>query len=205
FLDNAKGNAFLDTLNGDEVAEILKENEKLTSKVNGWFEKFDLKVNVEHLEDVIHKLQVTQNSLDLDITDVGFGVSQVLPVIIQGFLSPKNSLTLIEQPEIHLHPQMQAELADLFIDITDIDKDEASKYLLIETHSEYLLKRLRRRIAEGKISASDIAIHSISPQEGQTGANISMLEIESKGSFDWPKDFYGGELMRDTTEFLRNQ
>ena len=108
------------------------------------------------IKDIIHQIVVKQNSLDLDITDVGFGVSQVLPVIIQGFLSKERSITLVEQPEIHLHPKMQADLADLFIDIAinkNVKKGSSSKYLIIETHSEYLLKRLRRRISENKISA----------------------------------------------------
>ena len=206
FLDKAKVNAYFDTLDGDAIAEILKENVPLQKQVNGWLEKFNLKVKVQHLEDIIHKLQVNQNSLDLDITDVGFGISQILPVIIQGFLSSEHSLTLIEQPEIHLHPKMQAELADLFIDIVLAnDKKESSKFLLVETHSEYLLKRLRRRISEGNISAEIVAIYLVDPQDDNQGAKIRELVIQEKGAFEWPKDFYGGELLKDTTEFLKNQ
>lgn len=209
FLDKAKINAYVDTLDGDAIAETLKENGYLRNQVNSWLEKFNLKVEVSQLQDIIHKLVVNQNSLNLDITDVGFGISQILPVIIQGFLSHKNSLTLIEQPEIHLHPKMQADLADLFIDIviTRNYKNElkASKYLLIETHSEYLLKRLRRRISEGKISSKDVAIYLINPQKNGEGGLIAELKIEGKGKFEWPMDFYGGELLLDTTEFLKNQ
>ncbi|GAB4184021.1 MAG: hypothetical protein Tsb002_06600 [Wenzhouxiangellaceae bacterium] len=62
FLDKAKVNAFVDTLDGDAMAEILKENNKLKQQVNNWLKKFNLRVNVEHLEDVIHKLQINQNS-----------------------------------------------------------------------------------------------------------------------------------------------
>ncbi len=206
FLDKAKVNTFVDTLDGDAIAEILKEDVALKRQVNTWFKKFNLRVNVEHLEDVIHKLQISQNSLKLDITDVGFGISQVLPVIIQGFLSKENSLTLIEQPEIHLHPKMQAELADLFIDILSNKKKRgAPKCLVIETHSEYLLKRLRRRISEGHISADEVAIYLIDPQDGKKGADMKELEIEEKGHFKWPVDFYGGDLLEDTVEFLKNQ
>lgn len=209
FLDKAKINAYVDTLDGDAIAETLKENSYLRNQVNSWLEKFNLKVEVSQLQDIIHKLVVNQNSLNLDITDVGFGISQVLPVIIQGFLSHKDSLTLIEQPEIHLHPKMQADLADLFIDIviTKNHKNEqkASKYLLIETHSEYLLKRLRRRISEGTISPENVAIYLINPQKNEEGGVITELKIEGKGKFEWPMDFYGGELLLDTTEFLKNQ
>ena len=119
-------------------------------------------------------------------------------------------MTLIEQPEIHLHPKMQADLADLFIDIV-ISKNQKqrnqkpSKYLFIETHSEYLLKRLRRRISDGTISADNVAIYLIDPDLNDEGATIRELEVQERGQFDWPIDFYGGELLKDSTEFIKNQ
>lgn len=201
-LDKAKLNLTLDTLDGDAIAEVLKDNKQITDSVNVWLSKFGVQVNVEGFKEVIHHLMVKQNSLNLDITDVGFGISQVLPVIIQGFLSVKASTTIIEQPEIHLHPKMQADLADLFIDIV---KNSNGKRLIIETHSEYLLKRLRRRISEGKINSSNVSICLISPQTDDSGAEVNNLAIEQKGFFDWPIDFYGGEILKDTTEFLINQ
>lgn len=201
-LDKAKLNLTLDTLDGDAVAEVLKDNKQITKSVNIWLKRFGVEVNVQEFKEVIHHLIVKQNNIDLDITDVGFGISQILPVIIQGFLSSKDSTTIIEQPEIHLHPKMQADLADLFIDII---KGTNGKKLLIETHSEYLLKRLRRRISEGVISPDDISICLFSPQTNEDGAIIENLEISEKGFFDWPVEFYGGEILKDTTEFLKNQ
>ena len=209
FLDKAKVNEYVDTFDGDAIAEILKEDLHLKHQVNNWFKKFNLQVDVSHLKDVIHSLVINQNSLDLDITDVGFGISQVLPVIIQGFLSHSDSLTLIEQPEIHLHPKMQADLADLFIDIVMAESSKKNysslKYLIVETHSEYLLKRLRRRISEGKIPADKVAIYLVDPQTEDKGGTIRELIVEEHGQFEWPKDFYGGELLNDTTEFIKNQ
>lgn len=211
FLDKARFSNFLDTTDGDSIAEFLKQNRQLRIKVNIWLKKFNIRLKVEQLQDIIHKIIIKQEKLNLDITDVGFGISQILPVITQGFLSNKNSLTIIEQPEIHLHPKMQADLADLFIDIVKTEKIDVKEkyelktYLLIETHSEYLLRRLRRRISEGVISSKDVIIYVIDPQEGEQGANIKELSIAEKGDFEWPKDFYGGELLNDTTEFLKNQ
>lgn len=201
-LDKAKINITLDTLDGDAVADVLKENHSLKTKVNDWLTNFNLSVNVEEFKEVVHHLKVNQNNLNLDITDVGFGISQVLPVIIQGFLSGNDSTTIIEQPEIHLHPKMQADLADLFIDIVINSKN---KKLIIETHSEYLLKRLRRRISENKISANDVSICLFNPQTSEKSGSINVLEIEEKGFFEWPEDFYGGNLYDDTVEFLKNQ
>ncbi|TJZ49870.1 hypothetical protein FAZ15_22190 [Sphingobacterium olei] len=201
-LDKAKINITLDTLDGDAVADVLKENSSLKGKVNGWLDNFNLSVNVEEFKEVVHHLKVSQNNLSLDITDVGFGISQVLPVIIQGFLSENNSTTIIEQPEIHLHPKMQADLADLFIDIV---KNAKNKKLIIETHSEYLLKRLRRRISEGIINSEDVSICLFNPQTSHKSGYINTLEIKEKGFFEWPEDFYGGDLYDDTVEFLKNQ
>ncbi len=206
FLDKAKTNIFLDTLDGEAIAEILKEDSKLKSNVNLWLKKFNLHVDVGQLKDIIHSIVVKQNSLELDLTDVGFGVSQVLPVIIQGFLSKENSITLIEQPEIHLHPTMQADLSDLFIDIAlPKTKKTPYKYLVVETHSEYLLKRLRRRISEKRIKNDDVAIYYVESQKEETSAVIRRIDIDSKGAFEWPIDFYSGELAKDVTEFIKNQ
>jgi len=201
-LDKANVTYSLDTLDGDAIAEALKENEGIKKKVNKWFENFKLSVDVEEFKEVIHHLKVKQNGLNLDITDVGFGISQVLPIIIQGFLSKNNSLTIIEQPEIHLHPKMQADLADLFIDIV---KTNEGKSVIVETHSEYLLKRLRRRISEGKIEPKMVSICLFHPQTDKKGARIEHLNIEKKGFFEWPESFYDGELSKDITEFIKNQ
>lgn len=210
FLDNANINTSINTLDGNSLTEVLKENAKVRAKVNEWLDKFDLQVNVSTLQDIIHKLKIRQYALDLDITDVGFGISQILPIIVQGFLSFKNSLTMIEQPEIHLHPKMQADLADLFIDIVNKgetisgDFDNAQKYLLIETHSEYLLRRLRRRIFEGKISYDDIAIYFLEhPNDDSSGTVINERPISSTGYFEWPEDFYSDELLNDSTVFIK--
>lgn len=208
FLDRAKINTVLDTLDGNSLTEILKENDSIKSKVNEWLMKFNISVNVATLEDVIHKLKVRQNNLSLDITDVGFGISQVLPVIVQGFLSSANSLTIIEQPEIHLHPKMQADLSDLFIDIIYDEKKKPFKFLIIETHSEYLLKRLRRRMAEGKISPKNVSIYFFCAEDDSNEESANRIEekiIGNEGGFEWPKNFYSGELLKDTTEFIKRQ
>lgn len=205
-LDEANINTSLNTQSGTSLAEILKKNTQINSRVNTWLKKFGLKVTVKEFKDIIHNIKIHQNDLDLDITDVGFGISQVLPILVQGFMSNNKSLTLIEQPEIHLHPKMQADLADLFIDIVKLAADKKGKIkksLLIETHSEYLLKRLRRRISEGKLSSKDIAIYFIEPRDkdNKDSALIKNIEISKDGSFEWPKDFYITEFEDDMTYF----
>lgn len=116
-MDRGHVSSSLDTLDGDSITEILKDQKYIKELVNTWLRHFKLEIDVETVEEIIHKLKVNQNGLSLDITDVGFGISQLLPVIVQGFYTPMDSLTIIEQPEVHLHPRMQADLGDLFIDI----------------------------------------------------------------------------------------
>lgn len=204
FLDEANVSSSLNTIDGNQLTEILKEDKKIKTLVNNWLKKFKLKVDVSNLADVIHNIKINQHGLNLDITDVGFGLSQVLPVIVQGFLSHESSLTIIEQPEIHLHPKMQADLADLFIDVV-LSKEDKNKNLLIETHSEYLLKRLRRRIAEGVIPAESVSIYFVHPKDSNTkSGKIEKLDISNTGKFDWPKDFYSADV-EDTIEFLKHQ
>ena len=150
-------------------------------------------------KDVIHNIKVTQNNLLLDIPDVGFGISQVLPILVEGMMAPPSSTIIMEQPEIHLHPKMQAELADLFIDILQLQtkrKSSIKKYLIIETHSEYIIKRIRRRIAEGVISPKHVAIYFVNPRnkEHPDTAEIQLAPISKDGTIEWPEDFYMTEL-----------
>lgn len=209
FLDKANVNTVLDTLDGNSLTEILKEDDRVKNSVNDWLARFRLNVDVSTIQDVVHQLKIHQNALDLDITDVGFGISQILPIIVQGFLSFSGSLTMVEQPEIHLHPRMQAELADLFIDIVRRKRGgkksvDNQKYLLIETHSEYLLKRLMRRINEKAIASDQVAVYFIEPpmQDGDS-ASIVEKEISKEGFFEWPKDFYEDELRLDNYNFIK--
>lgn len=200
-IDQSYTREAVNTKEGDSLADALKRNTDIRSSVNNWLKKFNLAVDVEALKDIIHSIKINQNGLHLDLTDVGFGISQILPVIVQGFLSKPNSITVIEQPEIHLHPKMQAELADLFIDMTK----GVEKRLLVETHSEALLKRLRRRISEGEISAKDVSIYFVHGKNKESkDTYLQKIEIDDKGSFEWPKDFTETEI-EDTLAFIKNQ
>lgn len=201
-LDRDSGGKYLNTRDGNALAEILRGNVRLRTQVNLWLRKFGMAVNVHDIKQFIHAIKVRQNGLDMDLTDVGFGISQVLPVIVQGFLGANGTTTVIEQPEIHLHPKMQAELADLSIDITKTNQSR----LIIETHSEYLLKRLRRRIAEGHMAAADVAIYLVngSAASRRTKSTLEELEIGDQGSFKWPADFTETEF-EDTIAFAKLQ
>lgn len=198
---------FLDTAQpgsseGELMIEALRENRELQLNVNRWLVKFGINVSVAQFQEIIYRLAVRseENPFDLDITDVGFGISQILPILVEGFLSPFGKTIMVEQPEIHLHPKMQAELADLFIDMANIrGDDEGRRYFVIETHSEYLLNRIRARIATGDISNVDVAIHNVENIGGN--ATVRGIYIPDDGSFEWPNDFLEADLS-DTLEYL---
>lgn len=200
----------LDSMNGVELAEILKQRNDITEKINKWLVRFGLEINISEFKDVIHKIIVKQDGLTLDITDVGFGLSQVLPILVQGFISAADATILIEQPEIHLHPKMQAELMDLFLELA---KGKArnqngtfcrrTSHLVIETHSEYILKRLRRRIIENKVDSKDVAIYFVEPRKGGESAKLKMADISNRGEFNWPSDFYDTEFEDDRIFFTK--
>ena len=129
---------------------------------------------------------------DVNLSDVGFGVSQVLPVLVQCFYAPHGSIILMEQPELHLHPSVQASLADLFIEAIQAREDGKDRniQLLVESHSEHFLIRLQRRIAEGKVSRDDTAIYFCKPT--RSGAEMVSLQLDVFGNItNWPEDFFG--------------
>lgn len=132
---------------------------------------------------------------EVKITDVGFGVSQVLPVLVQAFYCPPNSTVWMEQPEIHLHPQVQAELADVFISATRAREENGPRnvQLIIESHSEHFLNRLQRRIAEGEITPDDVAIYFCKKTGSAT--ELEPLELNMFGDIEnWPENFFGDEM-----------
>lgn len=130
-------------------------------------------------------LRDLQTGTALTLADVGVGISQVIPVLMQSLIS-SDTLLLMEQPELHLHPRLQAELADILIESTSRDNR-----LVIETHSEHLLTRIQRRIREGIISSSDVALYYVDNPEGG-GARASRIHFTSHGEMiePWPAGFF---------------
>ena len=133
---------------------------------------------------------------EVRLTDVGFGVSQVLPVLILCYYAPEGSILILEQPEAHLHPKVQTELADVLIDAVNNRKLQ----IILESHSEYLLSRLQRRMAEKKIASVDTALYFCEIKDGTS--EMKPLDVDEYGNIrNWPQDFFGdvtGELIKKT-------
>lgn len=123
------------------------------------------------------------------LPDVGFGVSQILPVLALIYYVPEGSTVILEHPEMHLHPAAQAGLADLLIDAVERQKIQ----VIVESHSEHLLRRLQLRIAEEKLAVVDTALYFC--RATQSGSIADQLKLNQYGDItNWPKDFFGDEL-----------
>jgi predicted ATPase len=123
------------------------------------------------------------------ITDVGFGVSQILPVLAICYYVPEGSTILLEQPEIHLHPAVQSGLADVFIDAMKRRKVQ----LVLESHSEHLLRRLQRRLAEEQIAPDQVALYFAREEKGVS--QLNPLDVDEFGNIrNWPPNFFGDEM-----------
>jgi predicted ATPase len=147
-----------------------------------------------------HELKITTSDLDKpqDLTHVGVGVSQVLPIVVMCLLADKDTTLIIEQPELHLHPKVQTLLADFFLSMAILGKQ-----CIIETHSEYVINRLRFRAA----SAAEDALSSIMKiyfVEKKAGvSSFRDVVVNKYGAItDWPEGFFD-QSQDEAEEILR--
>ena len=165
-------------------------------KALGVIHNFDVKAVAEGRKEYEVLLRAGIGAPEVKITDVGFGISQVLPALVLPFYCPPNSVVWMEQPEIHLHPQVQAELADVFICAAQARENEGARnvQLIVESHSEHFLNRLQRRIAEGAIKPEDVAIYFCKKNDAGT-AELEPLRLTADGDIEnWPENFFGDEM-----------
>ncbi len=153
----------------------------------GITEPIDISSEKSIVYQILFGIEGARGKRQVTIADVGFGVSQLLPIIVMGLRSPASSLLLFEQPEIHLHPRLQANLADFFLTLA-----ASGKRLLIETHSAHFINRLRRRIAEDQTDdlKEKVSILFVRPPHDGQGAIIEPLQVDRYGVIEnWPPDF----------------
>lgn len=166
------------------------KTEKLSNAVKDWLNYMGVgsEIKTEDRGKLGHELKIS--SLDSetfhDLTQVGVGVSQVLPILVLSLLSEKGATIIFEQPELHLHPRVQTRLADFFVSMTKLGKQ-----CIVETHSEYMINRLRYRsaISEGKDIADSVILYFVEKKEGQS--DYRKIKINEFGVIeDWPKGFF---------------
>ena len=134
-------------------------------------------------------VNTSSSSVPTTLTDVGFGVSQVLPALVLLYYVPEGSTVLMEQPEIHLHPSVQSGLADLMLNVARARNVQ----IIVESHSEHLMWRLQRRVAEAETSAESVQLYFVSTERGK--ARIADLDLNKWGEIEnWPENFFGNEM-----------
>ncbi len=120
----------------------------------------------------------------VSIADVGFGLSQTLPVVVALLVAEPEQLVYLEQPEIHLHPRAQANLAQILVDAAN-----RGVRVVVETHSELLIRRVQSLVAEDKIAAEKVKLHWFK-QDDNGFTQITTASLDETGAFgDWPEDF----------------
>ena len=137
-----------------------------------------------------------RDEVELAPKDLGVGISQMVPVVVAALDSSK-TLVAVEQPELHLHPRLQARMGDLFI-----KGMKAGNRFLLETHSEHLINRFQRRIreltnkseenplADLGLSPEDLAIWHVSSCDGEAVAKQIKLDADGNFTESWPDDFF---------------
>lgn len=196
----------------DIVTAIFSGRIQLRSiekEVPKWLERLDLihsySLNPIPYTEKSYELLVRKykDGPEVRLTDVGFGVSQVLPVLVLCYYVPEGSILILEQPEAHLHPKVQSELADLLIEVVKNRKLQ----IILESHSENLIVRLMRRVAEEHISKDDTAFYFCKMNEGTS--EIDKLDMDDYGNIkNWPENFFGdvtGDLIEKTKAEMKRK
>ena len=134
-------------------------------------------------------VKTSSSGVTTSLTDVGFGVSQVLPVLVLLYYVPEGSTVIMEQPEIHLHPAVQSGLADVMLNVAAVRNVQ----IIIESHSEHLMRRLQRRVAEEKAASDDVKLYFVASKHGRS--EVSDLHLNTWGEIEnWPDNFFGDEM-----------
>ena len=128
----------------------------------------------------------TTGKLDdlVNIADVGFGVSQVLPVVVALAAAEPGRLVYLEQPELHLHPRAQAALAEVLADAA-----RRGVRVVAETHSSTLLLAVQALVAEGELPTEDVILHWFQ-RDADGVTRVTSADLDQLGAYgDWPEDF----------------
>ena len=129
----------------------------------------------------------------------GFGLTQVLPIVVAALSASKDDLLLIENPEVHLHPAGQAAMGGFLSEVAS-----AGVQVVIETHSDHVLNGIRRAVRSRMLSSGDVALHFFRPRledEGQGESQVQSPILDADGNIDsWPDGFFD-QFDRDMSYF----
>lgn len=188
-------------IHGDKAIELMamdhltKEKPKIIDSVSKWLNRCDISssIKVVPLTDRHYEIKLThpETGESENLADVGFGCSQILPILIAGYNLKSGQTLSVEEPEIHLHPKAQAELGSFFYDLAKIDVQT-----LIETHSEHLLLRIQSHIANGDLNPEDVRLYYVFANKEKKKKDIKEINLNERGEFltEWPEGFFPERL-----------
>lgn len=163
------------------IAESERSRAGYMSRVRRWLKSAGVaaQVDLKWLSDRHFEIIVTNPSSGetQNLSDVGRGTSQVLPVLIGGYRLASGQTYLVEEPEIHLHPRAQAALGDYFLDLCNRGVQS-----IVETHSEYLIMRIQQHVAAGKIDPKDVVFYYVS--SSRDGKSIKPIFLDENAVFE---------------------
>jgi predicted ATPase len=175
----------------EAMALVLKPWERVTATLaaatDTWMRYLDL---VHHVNadrgsaSLTLRAQLSKDGPERDLTDVGFGISQALPIIVQGLLMPADGLFIVEQPESQLHPHTQANIADFFCSLV-----KTGRRSLVETHSDAFFRRLRTRIALAPELSDQIAVYFVDGRQDDSCEEPRMVDLTGEREIGWPRRF----------------
>ena len=184
--------------------EALKTQLVEFGRNSGLFENIDVK-NFGRSLGAPFQLQVKVRGPKANITDVGYGISQILPILVQILnpsiskgtrRTPQSTFSLLQQPEIHLHPRAQAEFSSLLVKLAN----KGNQSFIIETHSDYMIDRARIEIIRGNIRPQDVSLIYFEPKGNIVKAhNIS---FDKMANMVGVPSHYGKFFLKETNRLM---
>ena len=181
---------------GENTCELLfRERERILPDLSSAMSRLGLADTIEFQDapnSEVFSVNLRTDGISVNLADSGFGVSQVLPILVQAFIarSTKSCRSiLVKQPEIHLNPRQQTVLAELLVELSQ------NAHMIIETHSEHIVLALRRLVAEQRIPNSEIALHFVERKKGVS--TVREIPVSPSGHVEadeWPEGFFGDSL-----------
>ncbi len=166
----------------ENLGELLA-NPEINKETNKWFKKLEIpyKVDIQKSGNYYEIVFLPLNSkIKISSMHVGLGYPLILPFIVQCIIA-KNKIILIEEPEVHLHPKIEADLADLIVESSSLRNNQ----FIIETHSEDFLLRILKSIRKGKLKPEHVSVNYIIPNE-KKGSKINKININKFGQYTTP-------------------
>jgi hypothetical protein len=176
-------------------SHALQEALQRFGKESGLFQRIDVKQLGKDPSDPF-QIQVVVAGPPTNLVDVGYGVSQALPIVVQSTLRATSRVLLIQQPEVHLHPRAQAALGSYFADLVE----QTDRLFVVETHSDYLVDRVRQEVARGRISPEKVQILFFHKPKLET--TVYPITLDEQGNVEGAPADYRSFFLKEAVNLL---